>query len=182
MRPQLAAARPTLNPPGLPRGLQGMLELTVLAVMNRMVNGGFEPLTATRIVAADLSAVRALASDATTQQDMLAGLPMRLRVQAIPSASLRLVVMRLCLGEHDVLSLHWSLTPRRGTIEVDLAAQFHVRGPAMRVLLMLGGRRWLTRRLDGVLSSLADRTLRAAEGIDEIAWSAPLAAPRAQPT
>lgn len=64
-----------------------------------MVNAGFEPLTATRVVAADLSTVR--------------------------------------------------------------------------VMLMLGGRRWLMRRLDGVLSTLADRTLRAAEGIDEVARSAP---------
>lgn len=43
----------------------------------------------------------------------------------------------------------------------------------MGMVLMLGGRRWLMRRLEGVLSSLADRTLRAAEGIDEVARSAP---------
>lgn len=151
-----------------------MLELTALAVINRMVNAGFASLSASRIVAADLSTVRALASDARTQREMLDGLPTRLRMQVFPTGSLRLVDMRLWLGEHDVLSLHWILMPRRGTVEVDLTAQLHVRGPAVCVVLMLGGRRWLMRRLDGVLRSLADRTLRAAEGIDDVAWSAPV--------
>lgn len=125
-----------------------MLELTALAVINRMMNAGFEPLTASRLVAADLSTVRALASDARTQRGMLAGLPTRLRVQVIPTASLRLVDMRLCLGEHDLLSLHWILMPRRGTADVDLTAQLHVRGPATRVVLMLGGRRVERARCD----------------------------------
>lgn len=92
-----------------------MLELTALAVIDRMVNAGLEPITASRIVAAEPSTVRALAGDARTQRGMPAGLPTRLHVQVIPTASLRLVGMRLCLGEHDLLSLHWILTPRRGT-------------------------------------------------------------------
>lgn len=113
-----------MNPLGLPRGLLDMLELTAVAMINRMVNAGLEALTASRIVAADPSTVRALATDPRIE---LAGLPTRLRVQVIPTASLRFVSMRLCLDEHDPLSLHRILMPRRGTVEVDLVAQFHVR-------------------------------------------------------
>jgi hypothetical protein len=60
------------------------------------------------------------------------------------------------------------LTPRPGTTEVDLAAQLQTRSILARLILVLGGRRWLRRYLDAVLNTLATLALRAAEDLDDI--------------
>jgi hypothetical protein len=56
---------------------------------------------------------------------------------------------------------------------VDLAAQFESRGLAVRLALLLGGRRWLARRLDAMLRQVATRVLRTAEDLDDTTSSAP---------
>ena len=151
-------------------GLYGMFELPALAIINRVANAGLAPVIVTAIVAADTSTVRTLV--AGRGRPVVAQLPLA-RVQMVPSASTRIVRARVLLIGRDVLSLTWILAPRRGTTEVDLAAQFESRGLAVRLALLLGGRRWLARRLDAMLRQVATRVLRTAEGFDDTTSSAP---------
>ncbi len=116
-----------------------MIELTLLALLNRLTNWGLAPVIATRTVAADAATLRGLLAGAGGEQ--------------------RLAGQRVWLT--------WMLTPGRGTTEVDLAAQFESRGLATRLLLVLGGRRRITARLDVALAALATTCARAAEDLAE---------------
>lgn len=64
-----------------------------------------------------------------------------------------------------VLWLTWVLSAGRGSTEVDLAVQFETRGLATRLVLVLGGRRWLARRLDEALARLARRCADMVENV-----------------
>jgi hypothetical protein len=147
-----------------------MIELAILALLNRLMNWGCAPVIATRLIAADAAALRALVADPSGQWRVVAGVPALLRPHASvgTSASLRLVPVRVQLGHRDVLWITWILTPRRGTTEVDLAAQVESRGLLTRLALALGGRRWLRHRLDATLATLAALAHCAAEDVDDV--------------
>lgn len=175
----LTSAWSAWNPLALPLGLQDMLELTVLALINQIANVGFGPLVATRVLAANPSSVRALVTDTATADRVVARVPALARpgVQLLPMRSLRLVHVDVRIRGRDAVRLTWTLTPRSGTTEVDLAAQAHSRGLAVRVALLLGGRRLIARRLDSVLSDVAARALHAAEDLHDTTANAGHAQP-----
>jgi hypothetical protein len=134
-----------------------MIELSFLAFLFRLMNLGYEPVIATRVVAADLLLVRRLASAPGTYDG---------EACVRPTSSARLVVARVRLGRRRMLRYTWMLSPHRGTTEVDLAVQVESRGIAVRLVLLLGGRRWLQRRLDAMLAKLSRDASRAAEELE----------------
>ncbi len=148
-----------------------MFELLALALINRLADAGLAPITVSRVVAADASSVHALVSDPAGQRRIEAQIPARVRprAHAIPGASSRVVGVRVHVAGHDVLRLTWILGVGRGTTEVDLAAQIESRSIAARLMLLLGGRSWLRRRLEAVLADVAAHALRVAEGLDGVA-------------
>ena len=141
-----------------------MIELAYFALLERVMSFGCRPLFATRAVAADAAAVRALIAAPEHLNRIVAGTPAR--AELVPTVSERLVAARVLHGELELLWLTWILSPRRGTTEVDLALQIESRGLVARAVLLCGGRRWLRRRLEDALDALAQRTLRAAEDVD----------------
>jgi hypothetical protein len=147
-----------------------MVELAALAVLTAIHEWGREPVVATRVVAADAAVLHALVSDPACQWRLHAGLPAALRARAhvAPSRHPRFVHASVRLGERDALWITWILTPRRGTTEVALAAQLDTGSPLARLVLVLGGRRWLRRHLDAVLGTLAALAVRAAEDLDDV--------------
>ena len=147
-----------------------MVELAVLALLNRLMNWGRAPVIATRVIAADAPVLLALVSDPNGQWRLVAGVSplLRPRANVATSASSRLVPVRVQLRGRDVLWITWILTPRRGTTEVDLAAQIESHGLFARLLLTLGGRRWLQHRLEVTLDTLATLAHCAAEDLDDV--------------
>jgi small-conductance mechanosensitive channel len=147
-----------------------MVELALLALLNRLMSWGCAPVIATRVIAADAAALRAIVADPNGQWRLVAGVSRFLRPHAsvVASASSRLVPVRVQLGRRDVLWITWILTPRRGTTEVDLAAQIESRGLFARLALVVGGRRWLRYRLDATLNTLATVAHCAAEDLDDV--------------
>jgi len=147
-----------------------MIELTLLTLLNRLMNWGRAPVIATRAIVADAATLLALVSDPAAQWRIVEGVSPLLRPHAHveQSRSARLVPVRVQLGRHDVLWITWILTPRRGTTEVDLAAQLQSRSLAARLVLALGGRRWLRHRLDHTLGTLAALAHCAAEDVDDV--------------
>jgi hypothetical protein len=143
-----------------------MFEFPALAVVSCVANAGLAPVMVTRTVAAEASAVRALISDGGGRP-VAERLPVG-RVRLVQSASAqRIVQARVPFEGCDLLWLTWILTPGRGTTEVDLAGQFECRGPMVRLALLLGGGRWLARRLDAILGQVATQALRTAEDLDD---------------
>jgi hypothetical protein len=153
-----------------------MVELALLALLNRLMSWGCAPIIVTRAIAADAAALRALVSDPNGQWRLVAGVSPLLRAHAgvVASASARVVPVRVRLGRRDVLWITWILTPSRGTTEVDLAAQLESRGLLARLALVLGGRRWLRHRLDATLDTLAVLAHCAAEDLDDVERDAEL--------
>jgi hypothetical protein len=147
-----------------------MIELTLLTLLNRLMNWGRAPVIATRAIVADAATLLALVSDPAAQWRIVEGVSPRLRPHAHveQSRSARLVPVRVQLGRRDVLWITWILTPRRGTTEVDLAAQLQSRSLLARLALLLGGRRWLRHRLDHTLGTLAALAHCAAEDVDDV--------------
>lgn len=147
-----------------------MVELTALILLNRLYNWGRTPVIATRVIPADSSTLHTLVSDPASQWRMVDAVHRLLRVHAQvgPCTAKRLVPVRVQMGGRDVLWLTWMLSPSRGTTEVDLSAQIESRGLLARLLLVLGGRRWLRHRLEDTLDSLAVLAHRAAEDLDDI--------------
>ena len=147
-----------------------MVELTFIALMNRLMNWGRAPVIATRAIVADAATLLSLISDPASQWRIVENVSPRLRPRAHvqPSRSTGLVYVRVQLGRHDVLWVTWILTPRRGTTEVDLAAQLESRSVLARLMLVFGGRLWLRHRLERTLSTLAALAHRAAEDVDDI--------------
>jgi hypothetical protein len=134
-----------------------MIELGALALLLRLMNLGFEPVIATRVIAADLAVLRRLLSDPASYDGV---------ASVRPSSSERLIAVRVRFGPRRTLRYTWMLSPHRGTTDVDLAAQVQSRGIAVRLALLLGGRRWLQRRLDALLQTLSRDAARAAEDLD----------------
>lgn len=147
-----------------------MVELTALILLNRLTNWGRTPVIATRVISADSSTLHALVSDPASQWRVVDGVHRLLRAHAQvgPRTTKRRIPVRVQLGGRDVLWLTWILGPSRGTTEVDLAAQVKAGGVLARLLLLLGGRRWLRRRLEDILDNLAMLAHRAAEDLDDI--------------
>jgi hypothetical protein len=147
-----------------------MIELTLLTLLNRLMNWGRAPVIATRSIVADAATLFALVSDPAAQWRIVEGVSPRLRPHAHveQSRSARLVPIRVQLGRRDVLWVTWILTPRRGTTEVDLAAQLHSRSLVARLVLLFGGRRWLRHRLEHTLGTLAALAHCAAEDVDDL--------------
>lgn len=147
-----------------------MVELTLLTLMNRLMNWGRAPVIATRSIVADAATLLALVADPAAQWRIVDGVSARLRphAQVQPRHSSRLVTVRVRLGRRDVLWVTWMLTPRRGTTEVDLAAQLESRSILARLVLLFGGRRWLRRRLEHTLGCLATLAHSAAEDIHDV--------------
>jgi hypothetical protein len=121
------------------------------------MNLGYEPVIATRVVAADLALLRRLLSDPASYDG---------EACVRPSSSERVVAVRVRLGPRRILRCTWMLSPHRGTTEVDLAVQVESRAIAVRLALLLGGRRWLQRWLEALLATLARDAARAAEDLD----------------
>jgi hypothetical protein len=165
-----------------------MIELAFVILLNRLVNWGLGPIIATRTVPADGDALHALLRDPANQLRLAAGfvdvralehagdrcdarlrLPLGMRSHASlhvkPSRKGRLVTCEVRVGRRTVAWVTWILTPDRGTTEVDLAIQPESRSLATRLALVLGGRRWIARRLDMALSTLATTSVRVAEDV-----------------
>jgi hypothetical protein len=163
-----------------------MLEIVFLAIVNGLVNWGLRPIIVTRAVAADGDMLRGLLADPAGQWRLAAGvarigdlqpagdrcearlrLPLGVRphasVRVKPSRSGRVLTTEVELGRRTVAWATWILTPGRGTTEVDVAVQPESRGLATRLALLLGGRRWIARRLDIALATLATTAARVAE-------------------
>src|SRR5215218_4220698 len=162
-----------------------MVELAFLSLWNRLVNWGLAPIIATRAVAADGRALRSVLSEPAGQWHLANGfaeidalqsanerctarlrLPLGLHVRASLCAAPRtprVLESDLAIGDRTIGWATWILSPGRGTTEVDLAVQLASRGLATRLWLLLGGRRWIARRLDMALATLATTTARALE-------------------
>ncbi|MGH2841675.1 MAG: hypothetical protein ACRDKY_12710 [Solirubrobacteraceae bacterium] len=151
-----------------------MVEFAILALLNRMVSWGRAPVIATRIIAADAATLRALVSDPASQWRIVHGVSPLLRPRAHVETNRfpRLVAVRVRFGRRDVLWITWILTPSPGTTEVDLVAQIESRGILARLVLLLGGRRWLRHRLETRLADLAALAHCAAEDLDDVARDA----------
>ena len=165
-----------------------MIELAFVIALNRLVTWGLEPIIVTRAVAADADTLHGLLADpanqwrlATAFADVAALQPAggrcdaRLRLacgvrrpasmHVKPSRKHRLLTTEVRLGRRTVAWATWILTPDPGTTEVDLAVQLESRGLLTRLALLLGGRRWIARRLDTVLATLATTAARVAEDV-----------------
>lgn len=147
-----------------------MFELTILALLNSVMNWGTAPVTATRTVATDAPTVHALLSDPASQACLVAGINPLLRPHVRPSktSNPRFLHAHVQLGHRNMLWITWLLTPGRGTTEVDLAAQTESRGILARVLL-LAGRRQLRRHLEMTLGSIGAAASDAAENLENVA-------------
>jgi hypothetical protein len=175
-----------------------MIELAFTIFLNNLVNWGLGPSIVTRTVAADGGTLHALLCDPVNQWrlatsfarvlalqpagdrcDARLRLPFGVRVPASvhvkPSRRGRLVTSEIRVGRRTVAWATWILSPDRGTTEVDLAVQLESRSLVTRLALLLGGRRWIARRLDTALATLAITSVRVAE--DVVATPAPEAVP-----
>jgi hypothetical protein len=165
-----------------------MIELAFVILLNRLVNWGLAPIIVTRTVAADGNVLYAFLLDPVSQWRLAASfadvirvqpagdrcdaqlrLPFGMRldasVQVKPSRRARLLTAEVRLGHRTVAWATWILTADRGTTEVDLAIQPESRSLLTRLVLLLGGRRWITRRLEMALATLATTCARVAEDV-----------------
>jgi hypothetical protein len=125
-----------------------MIELAALTLFLRIASFGYAPVIVTRVVPAGLQTLHDFLSDPRNY----AGL-----AQVRPSSSARVVAVRVSFGPRRVVRYTWILSPDRGATEVDIAAQIETRGILVRLALLLGGRRWLRRRLETMVAALAGR-------------------------
>jgi hypothetical protein len=165
-----------------------MIELAFTIFLNSLVNWGLGPIIATRTIAADGGALHALLCDPANQWRLATSfarvlalqpagdrcdarlcplfamcVPASVRVK--PSRRGRLVTSEIRVGHRTVAWATWILSPDRGTTEVDLAIQLESRSLLTRLVLLLGGRRWIARRLDTALATLAITSVRVAEDV-----------------
>jgi hypothetical protein len=165
-----------------------MIELAFLAVLNRLVNWGLGPIIVTRTVAADGDGLRDFLANPANQWRLAASfadvvalapvgdrcdarlrLPLGMRLHASAqvkrSRTRRLLTAEVRFGRRTVAWATWILTSDRGTTAVDLAVQPDSRDLVTRLVLLLGGRRWIARRLDMALATLATTAARFAENV-----------------
>ena len=180
-----------------------MIELAFVILLNRLVNWGLEPIIATRTIAADADALHELLADPANQWRLatafadIAALPpagkhceARLRLpfgvrrpasmHVKPSRKHRLLTTEVRLGHRTVAWVTWILTPDPGTTEADVAVQLESRSLITRLVLLLGGRRWIARRLDTTLATLATTAARVAE--DGVTTPATIVVPTPNPS
>jgi hypothetical protein len=171
-----------------------MIELALLAFVNRLLNWGLAPIIITRTIAADAQTLHRVLCDPLNQWHLAAafsdvvglqpagdrydgqlrlplGTHLRASVQVKPSRKARLLTTQVRLGPRTVAWVTWILTPSRGTTDVDVAVQPESRSLLTRLVLLLGTRRWITRRLEIALATLAKTSAHAAE--DLVAAPAP---------
>lgn len=156
-----------------------MIELVFLTLLNRLMNWGLAPLIATRTVAADAGTLHHFLSEPGNQLRLLRRAPRDLELHVQPRAKGRVVSVEMLRGRRTALWATWILSAGRGTTEVDLVVQFETRGLATRLALVLGGRRWLARRVDDALARLGQICARAAEDVAPAPASAAVPAPAA---
>ena len=139
-----------------------------LALFNSVINWGLSPVGATRTVAADAAALKTVVADQINRGRLVDGISPLLgpNARVEPSRHPRFVHAMVRMGGRDVLWMTWILTPGQGTTEVDLIAQPEARSAFARLTMLLGGRRWLRKRLDRTLNGLATLAHRAAEDLD----------------
>jgi hypothetical protein len=165
-----------------------MIELAFVILLNRLVNWGLAPIIATRPVATDADTLYGLLRNPANQWRLAASfadvvalqpagdrcdarlrIPFGMRVHASmkvkPSRKARLLTSEVRLGRRTVAWGTWILTPDPGTTDVDLAIQLQSRSLATRFVLLLGGRRWIARRLERTLATLATASARVAEDV-----------------
>jgi hypothetical protein len=144
-----------------------MIELTFIALLHRLLNWGFAPIIATRVVAADGAAVHDFLADGANHWRLGArgGAPRGGAVSVRASRSGEVLWAEVRLPRAGSFFVTWLLSPGRGTTEVDAAVQFESRRLLLRLALVLGGRRLVARRLDGALASLAQMCVHAAEDL-----------------
>jgi hypothetical protein len=147
-----------------------MVELAFLVLLNRLTSWGRAPVIASGAILTDAATLLAIVSDPAGQWRIVEAISPHLRPTASvqPSTSKRIVRVRVQVAGHDVLWISWILVPRRGTTDVDLTAQLHSRSLLARLVLLLGGRYWLRRRLERTLRTLALIAHRAAEDLDAV--------------
>ncbi|MGH2941853.1 MAG: hypothetical protein ACRDLN_03620 [Solirubrobacteraceae bacterium] len=133
-----------------------MIELTLIALAGLLVPR-YGPATARHLVAADLATARAVAMHPATYEGA---------ARVLPNASERIVVVSAGIGPRTVVRYTWILSPRPGTTAVELTVELESRGPRYSLGLLLGGTRWLRRRLEAPLDRITRATLCAAEGMD----------------
>jgi hypothetical protein len=179
-----------------------MIELAFIILLNRLVNWGLGPILVTRTIAADGDALYALLCDPANQWRLATsfapvvnlqpgsdrcdarlrlpfGMCVPASVQVEPSRRGRLLTCEIRFGHRTVAWATWILSPDRGTTEVDLSTQLESRSLVTRLVLLLGGRRWIARRLDTVLATLAITSVRVAEHV--VATLAPEVVPTPSP-
>jgi hypothetical protein len=142
-----------------------MIELVFIALLNRLMNWGLAPVIATRTVAADAGTLHDFLAEPANQLRLLRKAPRDLEVHVRARARGRVLCVDVLRRGRGALSATWILSAGRGTTEVDLAVQFESRGLATRVALLLGGRRWLARRVDEAVARLGRACARAAEDV-----------------
>jgi hypothetical protein len=143
-----------------------MIELTALALLFKITSIGYEPIISTRVVCADLDALHDFLADPANYRG---------NVTVRPPTRREVVVVFAHPGRGRVVRYTWILTPGRGTTEVDLIAQLETRGPALRTLMLLGGRGALSRRAEQMLAGLGRSTATAAENVVAFPAPAPVA-------
>lgn len=160
-----------------------MFELTLLALLNSLMNWGTAPVIATRTVAADAPTVHALLSEPASQACLVAGVNPLLRPHVRPTktSNPRFLHTHVQLGNRNMLWITWLLTPGRGTTEVNLAAQTESRGILARILL-LAGRHQLRRHLEATLGSIGAAASDSAENLENVATTTPPTTRQAPPT
>lgn len=163
-----------------------MIELALLAMFSRLMTWGLGPVIATRTVAADCDAVRAFLSDPANQarlttsrahvvatkpgvdrDDVLFGLPLGARLHAtvqVKAPTPHVLKTEVRLHRRTVARATWIITAGRGTTEVDLALQLESSSLVARLVVLLGAR-WIARRLDIALATLATTSAHAAEDL-----------------
>jgi hypothetical protein len=165
-----------------------MIELAFVILLHRVANWGLTPVIVTRAVPADGHVLYAFLRDPVNQWRLAAsfadivrlqpagdrcdaklrlpcGMRLHASVQVKPSRRARLLTAELRLGNRTVAWATWILTADRGTTEVDLAIQPESRSLVTRLVLLLGGRRWIARRLETTLATLATTCARVAEDV-----------------
>lgn len=163
-----------------------MFDLAVPTLRNQMTGWGYSPVIVARTLPADAATLYGFLSDPANQwrlagpfADVVALRPAGVRCDAElrlawgagchasahvwPRSSREVLAVQVRLGRRTVVWATWILTPVAGSTEVDLAVQFESHSLISRVALLLGGRRWIARRLDATLALLAARCLRAVD-------------------
>ena len=142
-----------------------MIRMTLYTLLHHLMSWGVRPLITTRTVAADAAALHRFLCDPANQLHLVPKAPRDVAVHVTSRASGRVLAVEVSRGRRTVLWVTWILSADRGTTEVDLAMQFETRGLATRLVLVLGGRRWLARRADDALGRLALACARAADEV-----------------